>query len=367
MTPDSRIAKQSRRPRAKSAGSLNPQAIFYAWFRLGLTSGLGNLWTTPTATLLSVLDNAIEQGIVPAPMRGARSSVRKEIERLKSGQTRRRGKRGPTRTAYLRDLLATLPLPLRPALRRIPVAAVARLRTDDQKLIGHIEEIAGFAGHGVAVARTLRLAAFTGGHLPLVSALQLRLKKVKESDGSLAPLTALQPDDWLQLVYTHGTPHEAKITPVAYADALTKRVEELYPHDALRMHFRQRRRLARLPALREVALFLHDNPGVDSLGGEPTTLLRDAPQRRRSKQRAEEFISGLRSLQRIFALTPVFDEISALLAEDLHSSAQLLAVGVHELARRLEGIISRERIAYLCRKAAFVLAGARPSQGRARA
>ncbi|MEO7797021.1 MAG: hypothetical protein ABIY47_04760 [Opitutaceae bacterium] len=253
-------------------------------------------------------------------------------------------------------------MPLRPALRRITVAAIARLLADDPKLIDHIEEIVGFKDHGIALARTLRLAALTGGHLPLVSALQLRLIKVKESEGSLAPLAALQPNDWLQLVYAHGTPSGVKITAVAYADALTKRVEEMYPHDALRVHFRQRRRLARLPALREVALFLHDNPGVDILGSEPNTLLRDAPRRRRSKQRAEEFISGLRSLQRIFALTPVFDEISALLADDLHSSAQLLAVGGHDLARRLEGKIARERIAYLCRKAAFVVAaGSRPS------
>ena len=361
MNRASKPAKSSRRPRAKTA-SLDISAVFYGWFRLGLPLSVGSVWSVPTATLVSAWQAAIDQGIVPAPAPEAELSLTEEVKRLKRVYARKRRKPGPTAPAQLRDLLATLPVQLRLAQTRLPAAEVARLRTDDPKLLEQLEQFAPFQGHAVAVARTLRLATLTGSHLPLVAALQLRLVKMKESVGSLRPLTALQHKDWIKLIHTHGVPDGVTLTPAAYAEALAERLESLYPSEALRRHFLQQRRLARLPALREIALWVNENPSIDLLSGDPETLLRTAAPRRRSKQRTEELVAGLRSLQRIILITPRFEEMRVLLADNLQSAAQLLAVGVHQLARRLKGKLPRERVTYLCRRAAFVLVGSTPSQ-----
>ena len=79
------------------------------------------------------------------------------------------------------------------------------------------------------VARTLRLGALTGGHVPLAHALQRRPQFSDERTGTLLPLAALRPDEWLDLAYTHGTPNGLAMTPAAYAEALSASVERQYP------------------------------------------------------------------------------------------------------------------------------------------
>ncbi len=358
-----KTGKTARRPRTKIGATLDSTAIFYAWYRLGLPTQLGDLWTTPTATLLRSLSSAIEQGIVPAPDPIAPLSLRVRIERLKNDHARKHRKPCRSITAQWRDLLATLPAQLRPAQRRLPTAAVARLRTDDPRLRERIEEFAAFRGHAVVLARTMRLASLTGRHLPLIAALQRRLAKMAESEGSLRPLVELRPDEWLDLVYAHGTPDGSTITPAAYADVLAHRVEDLHPGDALLVQFSQRRRLSRHPALREVAIFLSDNPGVDILTGDLNSILRKANPRRRSARREEELVTGLRSIQRLNAMHASWEEAAALLENDLYSPAQLLAAGVHEVTRRLKGQLPLQRVTHLCRQAALVLAGSHQRLG----
>lgn len=352
-----KTGRTARRLRPKIGTTLDGTAIFYAWYRLGLPSQLGDLWTTPTATLLHTLSSAIEQGIVPAPDSTAPLSLRARIERLKSDHARKHRKPRRSISAQWRDLLATLPARLRPAQRRLATAAVARLRADDPQLRERIEEFAAFRDHAVVLSRTMRLASLTGRHLPVIAALQRRLVKMDEREGTLRPLAALRPDEWVDLVYTHGAPDGSTITPAAYADALAHRVEDLHPGDALLVQFSQRRRLSRHPALREVAIFLSDNPGVDILTGDLSSILRKAKPRRRSKRREEELIAGLRTIQRVNALGASWEEAAALLENDLYSPAQLLAAGVHEVTRRLKGQLSLQRVSHLCRKAALVLAG----------
>ena len=134
----------------------------------------------------------------------------------------------------LGDLLATLPVPLKLENQRALAAALPGLRADDPQLVKRIQAIPGLAGHAIEVARILRLGELTGYHLPLVRLLQRKLQIAKETEGSLRPLAALRPDEWLDLAYTHGTPDGQAITPAAYADALAATIGRQYPTDGPR-------------------------------------------------------------------------------------------------------------------------------------
>ena len=124
------------------------------------------------------------------------------------------------------DLFATLPAPLSPAQQRVLAAAATGLRPDDPKLVKRIRELPGFnRAAAVRAARTLRLGALTHGNRSLTRALQSLL--AHEQTGSLAPLAALRPDEWLDLAYAHGTPDGMSTPPAAYADALAASVKGL--------------------------------------------------------------------------------------------------------------------------------------------
>lgn len=122
-----------------------------------------------------------------------------------------------------RDLLATLPLPLSPGQRRALAAVAAGLRSRDPHLAQQLEGLPHFDHRAaVRVARTLRLETLTQGNMALTRALQRRL--ADETQGTLRPLAALRPDEWLELAFEHGTPDGT--TPASYADALAAGVTQ---------------------------------------------------------------------------------------------------------------------------------------------
>lgn len=139
----------------------------------------------------------------------------------KTGDKSERGKL----SRRLGDLLATLPVPLSPGQQRALATAATRWRLDDPQLVKRIGALPSFTRvAAVRAARTLRLGALTQGNLPLTRALQRLLAHEKE--GELLPLSALRPDEWLDLAYTHGTP-DGTTTPAAYAESLAASVAKL--------------------------------------------------------------------------------------------------------------------------------------------
>lgn len=246
------------------------------------------------------------------------------------------------------DLLATLPAPLSPAQQRALAFAATDLRLDDPQLVKRIGELPNFNSEAaVRAARTLRLGALTHGNLSLTRALQGLL--VHEQTGTLDPLAALRPEEWLDLAYTHGTPDGMTITPAAYADALAASVEQQFPTAALAARLAVGSRLAQLPALNGVAKFLRDHPAFDIVTANlnATTHLADL----RGVPASPQLVAGLRSLQRLHELEASWDETAALLDAGFQSATDLLVAGPTGLAARLAGRIKPERILALYHRA----------------
>lgn len=95
-----------------SADDSSIYAIFYGWFRQGLPIELGALWATPTDTLISTLQMAIEQHVVPLLSPAALDGIAVHLDQIKLDQTLAAPVAGGA--ACLRDLLATPPTPISP-------------------------------------------------------------------------------------------------------------------------------------------------------------------------------------------------------------------------------------------------------------
>lgn len=184
-----------------------------------------------------------------------------------------------------------------------------------------------------------RLEALTQGNGALMDALKRR--GARDSFGSLKFLAAIQPAEWLELVYEYGTPAGSSLTPAEYAAALGANVEQQFPTATLAAHLSPGRRLAQIPALKSAARFLWDHPGFDIVTANlnATTRLAD----RRSGPAAPSLIAALRTLQRLHELGANWDETAALLDAGYHSATDVAAATPTELATRLAGRIKPEQ------------------------
>jgi len=349
MEPAGVISARGAWTHALPVDDLLAFAIFYGWFRQGMPTELSALWAVPTDTLITTLRASIEQQIVPPISSSIQDNIQAQIEQLKLDLVLRAPALGTT--ASLGDLLATLPTPLNLDQQRVIAAAVTDLRLDDTQLVNRIADISGFDGDAVGVARTLRLGALTGGHVPLAQALQHRPQLAEEPEGTLRPLAALRPDEWLDLAYAHGTPNGSAITPVAYADALAASVELQYPTAALAAHLTDGRRLAQQPALTHVGTFLRDNPTFDIVTANLNVLAEPAEPGGVAEPKQLQLVEGLQALQRMHVLEASWEETATLLENDLHSPHQLLAAGPGQLTALLDGQFAPERATALYRQA----------------
>ena len=164
----------------------------------------------------------------------------------------------------------------------------------------------------------------------------------------MSPLAKLRADEWLDLAYTHGTPDAMTITPVAYAEALAKSVEQQHPTATLAAHLTDGR-LGQHRALTLVSPFLSDNPTFDIVAANLNTVIEDADPDHLAE--AEELVAGLRSLQRMNVLSASWDETATLLHNDLYTPHQLLTAGPGQLTALLGGQLPPERIVALHRRA----------------
>ena len=285
--------------RPNAIGEDSTFAIFYGWFRLGLPTEPGALWAMPTIRLLTTLRTAITQGIIPSSVGENADAIGQRIEQIKLDRVLHAPTLGTA--ARLGELLATSTAQLSLDQQHALAAAAAELRPDDVGLVDRIASLPGFnrGDAAIGVARTLRLGALTAGHLPLTETLQQRLQDAKEDEGTLLPLAALRPDEWLDLAYTHGTPEGIAITPAAYANALAASVELQHPTAALLAHFTGERPLAQHPALIHVETFLLKNPAFDIVTTNLNAVTVEAKFDGIPKAQRPELVDSLRSLQRL--------------------------------------------------------------------
>jgi hypothetical protein len=325
-------------------GTLLPETV-YGWIRPGLPSTLDELVATGDELLRTTLESSLRDDLVPP---SDASSIDAAVNAIHAVRVARVLKPSPAGEApSLGDVLSTMPDPLNEDQQRVLAAAASELHPDDPQLVKAISDLPGFDGDAPAVARTLRLDALTGGHLPLVIALHPLVQS--DEEGSLLPLAAVRRDQWLDLVYAHGTPAGTEVTADEYADALGTSIERQHPTAALTAHLAEGRRLGSLPSVARVGAYLRDNPTFDIVTANLDAIIDQAQPDEIDE--AEQLTAALKPLQRFNVLGANWDETATLLHNDLHSPHHLLAAGLGQLAELLSEQLSSDRIMALHDKA----------------
>jgi hypothetical protein len=318
-----------------------PADVWFAWRSAGVD--FQTVWQRPTDELVATLKVAGETGTIAPRTASDLATIRDQINRVKLDLALEAPV--PGTSVALKDLLSAMPAPPDLSQQRAIAGSIHELRPDDPKLADRVAAVPGFVGDAVGVAQVLRLADLTGGHLPMIQALQSHLEQAGARDGTLRPLAALRFDEWIDLAYTHGPANPQSSTPLTYAGALATAVEKQHPTAALAANLSDGRRLARQPLVTGVAEFLRSNPDFD-IGTANINLVRDQTVGHGVGD-SERLADGLLTLQRMRTLGASWDETATLLEYDIVSPHDILTAGPTQLSSLLEDQIPPDRAAAL--------------------
>jgi Tc toxin complex TcA C-terminal TcB-binding domain/ABC toxin N-terminal region/Neuraminidase-like domain len=318
-----------------------PAAVFYGLFREGLKPDFAVLLAAPTGTLVTKYRAAMDQHIVPRVGGDDLERITARIEQLKLEFALQAPRSGTP--SSLGALLGTLPAPPSPDQQRAIAAVAAELRPDDPQLVNRIRETPGFTGDAVGVARTLRLSALTGDHLPMVQALQPYLAEDRE--GALRPLASLGAGKLLDLAYTYGAPDAQAITPAAYADAVAAGIERQHPTAVLIAHVTDGGRLTQHPMLADLEPFLHDNPDFDIVTANLNAITEQA--NLRGVRDPKLLVKGMQALQQLNRAGVRWSEAPAFLEQGVYAPQHFLAAGPTQLKALFNEHLAPERVATL--------------------
>jgi hypothetical protein len=310
-----------------------PAAAFYGWFRQGLPTEPSQLWERSTADLLAEVKRAIEMNLVPRALSERLGELEVAINQLRAARALDPAPAGEP--ASLGDLLNTLPQ--NEALSEDEKLTFARLRDGygDTEELWRQAEAAGLSRAIPSLKRTLALDKFTMGHPSLVQALQT--KSDEGNPESVDFLIAVEPVEWIELVFEHGAPPASEMERDAYIEHLQIEVERRFPTQALsRQIERNLSRNERFPT-DKILSFLDSNPDFDLKAQHVEPFLFE------KGITDDELRDGLLQALRIRAFTANSMETVRLLDAGFGSASQIVSEGPAALARKVGGKISKER------------------------
>ncbi|WP_326541471.1 neuraminidase-like domain-containing protein [Pseudorhodoferax sp.] len=324
---------------ARQAPLLGPEA-FYAWFQQGLPTDLDALLDQGSAALQQAWQVAADQRVVPPPT-AAGAVLDEQLAQLRAH--RDLAATGQPGRASIGDLLATLPARRRPVDRDCLVFARLHRRVGATPQLWAQAEAAGLGDRLPDLQRTLALDALTGGHLPLIAALQAPAQD-SAAPGALEGLAALTRADWVDLAYAHGVPAGAGLAPADYARQLAGAVEQRHPTAVLRARLRDGTlRIAGLPSAATLQL-LDAHPDLALRADHIDQLLaRPGADGADSGERAG-LCAGLRRLARVLPLTGALDATAVLLDQGFDSAHTIARTSLAVLADRCGGQIAPDTL-----------------------
>jgi len=389
------LAEAARRGAAVPEGLAPlPQEAWYGWQRVGVDLAPQALWARPAEDLVAALRAAVDQRLIPASVTADPDSLRAQLQahrlehhldapaapliaRVQLGISH--GPQLPGVTAAgpipaapasgegtLRGLLATMPEPLDPNAQRGVAAVLLDSRPAASELDGALQTEGLSAGQRGQVVRTLRLAQLTGGHVPLVEALQQRLaahdaqRPDRVNDGHrLLPLAALGPDTWLDLAYEHGVPATAALALTgpgpglgpggdggpAFAAGLRGSIEGAHPTATLAARLADGSLTLALPAGDRVGAFLDAHPDFDVV----TTPVKEFVDERLGEATPADdrasLTSTLLTVRRLRTLTTGWEHVGVLAEAGVTSALEVVDVDTAQLELLLDGRVPAEEVA----------------------
>lgn len=297
-----------------------PAEVFYGMARQGLPVDLESLLSSTPELRQTALQGALDANQAPAALRSSTSAI---LDHINSALAN---------AAIKSDSNQALALVI-PDVQHQQIFQQLWV-----KHTGPVEEFwtavaqrAEFSQTGTIdeIKLAIQLAVLTLNHSPMLQQL-LALRKAGKWK-SLLDLAAFQPQDWLRLVNNQhvGTPGDmpgqsAEQKAGNYARFMTSMVEQAFPTAVIAQNMQR----AASSAWREATTFLLANPEFE-LGA---TLVDSYVANKGESafvgvQDRTAAIRQLKSVQRVFALTPKYDQMKALLDAGLLSARSIARMG----------------------------------------
>ncbi len=331
----------------ESAGSI-PAALFYGWFRQDLPETLAGLLQQEMPFLRAALERSIQNNIIPFLLT---EQVDEIIDRLWMIKAKLELVKESSVNPFFGDLLNTLPMApeKKMAFSEVYVRSNGILSDEFWDTIDKNNDLS--KGEIRQVRLTMQLGAATDNHLPLITELQGLLSKEKK-ETELRPLAALDVDDWkaiLRKPQANGTPVGApEVTPGAdaeekinnYASTLYRYIVDLLPTPVIV------NRLAKdtqddspFHSNRKDLLTFFKNNESFEFRETPVDLFlnKDGEVKLRDIADPNALKMQLKNMQRVFNITPRYEEMSILLADDLHSAFSIVHLGERRFNERYAG------------------------------
>ncbi len=312
-----------------------PPEAFYGFFRQNLPTRPGALLLQEPAVLRLALETSVQQNIIPAAIGAQIDSILTLLDQ-------------PAHLLQLDEqdqipalrLLGTTTLPQDQQVKFLNLFARSDETTESfwQTLRSQFSET-----QVKELQLTLQLGLLTQNHVPLVRALQKRQGGPPIT--SLRDLAAIPEADWLAMVrrpevgVPDGVPGENEAARSQnYVSGIVQMVEAAFPTATIAAKLAQENR----PENGEVIRFLSAHPDFDF----ETTRINDyldnhAESTSKDVSDSAELAGQLRAMQRVYAVTPRYEDIQALLSEGLDSASAIATLSpeafVEQFAEKLGG------------------------------
>ncbi|MEX2307779.1 MAG: neuraminidase-like domain-containing protein [Pirellulales bacterium] len=290
---------------------------FYGLFRQSLPTDLPTLLAQSPEVQRRALETALDENVIPVRLRNDLDSI---LERLRQLIVEHafQPPDDPGRTS-LGDLLNTV-LPLRERQKTF-LSRYVRHEGPVVDFWKGLRENPEFRGDVENLQLTLQLGALTQNHLPLVRELRGRPEKTLKS------LAKMDAADWRELIRKQvdrtpigfppdvpGEDDEEKTSN--YAEIMTRMLEDAFPTAAIAS------RIAKdnVPAKSDLLTFFVSNPTFDFRTTLTDSYLAQNPSALDGVDDKAGLTNQLKSMQRVFKLTPRYSQMRVLLANNLNSA-----------------------------------------------
>ena len=309
---------------------------FYGWFREASGSDARKLLQTPSEGLVQTLLSASNRNTIPdLQTKGSGDQALLEVIREALNRQRLLLALEPApegQPASIGDVLNAVGADWLAQDLRLRVAeAWPSLNPDGADLADILNGLDVAPEDQSKLAQTLRLDQLTLHHPGLIAALQAHVPAQPEAfspEATLTGLTALEPDQWLDLVYTHNTPAGRGLSAEDYGRHLGREAENSLPTLSLLAKIDSGKRLLQ-PENREAIVTLLQRPGFNIVSADLGAIAENP-------EVPEGVVADLHSLQALKRAGASWDLTQSLLDRGISSMDTIVNLGRHSLEDLLQ-------------------------------
>ena len=333
-----------------------PSEVFYGFARENLPTELTPLLAQSPQLQRRALELALHDNIIPARLREGLDRILERLQRLiVESAFREPEKPGkPSLSVLLGTVMSDT------ELQKDFLTRYVQHRGSRAEFWKALREDTQFTPLVPRLQFTLQLAALTRNHLPLIKALQAQLDQ--GTLGSLSELAKLTEANWLDMInspdstngghpigFPRDVPGEPSEKAAKYARILAGITEAAFPTQVIANRIAN----TNIDGKNELLTFFAGNPGFD-VRANLDKYLADHPRALDRIANPEVLVDKMKSTQRLFKISPHFDDMQAMMSQQIESAHDIVRMGKDAFVEQFGAVRDQSRGAQLYERSAHI-------------